>query len=63
MAAGECWIFDTWRLHNARNPNSRDRIHLVADTVGSAEFWDLVSRADRPFAADPGAAEPALVLD
>jgi len=52
MAPGECWIFDTWRLHNVLNPNSRDRIHLVADTVGSAAFWDLAAQAERPFAED-----------
>jgi hypothetical protein len=41
MAAGECWIFDTWRLHRVINDASRARIHLVADTVGSEKFWDL----------------------
>ena len=52
MAAGECWIFDTWRLHNVLNPNDRPRIHLVADTVGTAPFWDLVEAAERPFAPE-----------
>jgi hypothetical protein len=46
MAAGETWIFDTWRLHNVLNPSARDRIHLVADTVGSATFWELAAQAD-----------------
>jgi hypothetical protein len=44
MAAGESWIFDTWRQHNVLNPNPTRRIHLVADTVGSAAFWELVDR-------------------
>jgi hypothetical protein len=44
MAAGEAWIFDTWRRHNVLNPNPTRRIHLVADTVGSAAFWELVDR-------------------
>lgn len=44
MAAGECWIFDTWRHHNVINDHSRSRIHLVADTVGGERFWDLVAR-------------------
>src|SRR5207247_11382955 len=57
MAAGECWIFDTWRLHNVKNPNARDRIHLVADTVGSGPFWDLAGRAERPFADQPAQAD------
>jgi uncharacterized protein (TIGR03032 family) len=44
MAAGESWIFDTWRMHNVLNPNPTRRIHLVADTIGSAAFWELVDR-------------------
>jgi hypothetical protein len=55
MAPGETWIFDTWKLHNVINPTPRDRIHLVADTVGSAEFWDLVASAERPFVEKPEA--------
>src|SRR5277367_5709263 len=42
MAAGEAWVFDNWRLHNVENPTSDERIHLVADTAGSATFWQLV---------------------
>ncbi len=49
MAAGEAWIFDTWQPHNVINPHPTRRIHLVADTVGSATFWDMVSRSERPF--------------
>jgi len=45
LAAGECWIFDSWKQHNVVNPVSAARIHLVADTVGSAAFWDLVARS------------------
>ncbi|GAA4859520.1 aspartyl/asparaginyl beta-hydroxylase domain-containing protein [Luteimonas vadosa] len=44
MAAGECWIFDTWRQHRVLNDATQSRIHLVADTVGGPGFWDLVSR-------------------
>lgn len=44
IAAGEAWIFDTWRIHNVLNPHPTRRIHLVADTIGSAAFWDLVDR-------------------
>src|SRR4051812_8194840 len=43
MAAGEAWIFDTWKVHNVFNPNPTRRIHLVADSVGSAAFWELVA--------------------
>lgn len=58
MAAGEAWIFDTSRLHNVLNPTSERRVHLVADTVGSAAFWDLVARSTdepRPVRHRPGA--------
>lgn len=41
MAAGECWIFDTWRQHRVMNAGNEERIHLVADTVGGERFWDL----------------------
>lgn len=49
MAAGEAWIFDTWQTHNVVNPKPTRRIHLVADTVGSPFFWELVERGERPF--------------
>ena len=41
MAAGECWIFDTWRMHRVLNDADDARIHLVIDTVGGSGFWDL----------------------
>jgi hypothetical protein len=44
MRAGEAWIFDTWSTHNVINSDPPRRIHLVADTVGSAAFWSLVER-------------------
>ncbi len=50
MAAGECWIFDTMRRHSAVNPEPTRRIHLVADTVGSAAFFALVARGRDPLA-------------
>jgi hypothetical protein len=43
MGAGECWIFDTWKLHRVTNASDQNRIHLVVDTVGSAAFGRLVS--------------------
>ncbi len=65
MAAGESWIFDTWKRHNVLNPNPTRRIHLVADSVGSAAFWDLVARAassPRHVPFDPGS-DPVLELE
>jgi hypothetical protein len=46
MAAGEAWVFDNWRLHHVVNPTNDERIHLVADTAGSAAFWQLVGSSD-----------------
>ncbi len=54
MPAGECWIFDTWSMHNVVNDANEERIHLVADTVGGDEFWQWF-RAGRPLGMDiPG---------
>jgi uncharacterized protein (TIGR03032 family) len=62
MAPGECWVFDTWRIHNVVNPDATRRIHLVADTVGSPELWRLIDDGERPFASPPcSGAPPRLV--
>ncbi len=55
MAAGEVWIFDTWRAHSVHNPRPTSRIHLVADTVGSAAFGALVDQGARVFTDMPQA--------
>lgn len=47
MRAGECWIFDTWTEHNVINDHALARIHLVADTVGGAGFFEHL-RGARP---------------
>lgn len=47
MRAGECWIFDTWTEHNVINDHTLPRIHLVADTVGGAGFFEHL-RGGRP---------------
>lgn len=44
MGAGEAWIFDNWRPHDVENGSDHDRIHLVADTMGNEQFWDLAQR-------------------
>jgi hypothetical protein len=54
MGAGECWIFDTWRMHHVVNDAERARIHLVADTVGGDGFWQLVGRGQAPGMPRPG---------
>jgi len=46
MDAGEAWLFDNWRLHRVENPTPFERIHLVADTSGSASFWQFVAQGE-----------------
>jgi hypothetical protein len=48
MRAGECWIFDTWSTHQVINGSSSERVHLVADTVGSDAFGELVRDGQMP---------------
>lgn len=73
MAAGEAWIFDNWRQHRVENPARVARIHLVADTAGTAAFWRFVSRGQSEGFAQPDpcaklvafdpAARPGLLLE
>jgi hypothetical protein len=69
MAAGECWLFDTWRMHRVINDAERSRVHLVVDTVGgpglenllkggrthdsAVEGWSFQATGYRPKAAKP----------
>ncbi len=48
MAAGECWVFDTWSLHKVINDETEARIHLVADTVGGDGMLRLLSAGRAP---------------
>jgi hypothetical protein len=54
MAAGECWVFDSFRWHDVQNRGSEQRIHLVIDTVGGGRLPELLA------AAESGSAEPRL---
>jgi hypothetical protein len=45
MAAGEAWVFDNWRRHSVVNPTDSERVHLVADTSGTAAFWQFVGQS------------------
>lgn len=54
MEPGECWLFDSFRMHNVHNGGTAKRLHLVIDTVGSERMWDLVEEA----MADPSADLP-----
>jgi len=53
MAAGECWVFDTWSLHRVINDETRARVHLVADTVGGEGLLQLLAAGRSPGAPAP----------
>ena len=59
MAAGECWIFDSFRWHEVQNRGDATRIHLVLDTVGGGLLPELMKAAesgdDRPRLVAPRA--------
>ena len=73
MAAGECWIFDSWRRHKVVNGGDAYRVHLVIDTCGSSRFWEMVDAVENsPSASDSVAArfvpyqpgvDPPLLLE
>lgn len=58
MAAGEAWTFDNWRGHWVVNGSNKARIHLVIDTVGSSDVWQMIeghNHAPRMVEFDPAA--------
>ena len=57
MAAGECWLFDSFRWHQVLNGGDAQRVHMVLDTVGGDSFWDLVDDARA------GVTEPRVVSE
>ena len=46
MAAGECWLFDSFRWHRVENKGAEQRIHLVIDTVGGGLLPALMAAAE-----------------
>ena len=46
MAAGETWIFDSWKPHRVENGSDENRVHLVVDTAGSSKFWKMVGESE-----------------
>jgi hypothetical protein len=65
MAAGESWTFDNWRMHSVENRSEITRIHLVIDTVGSADIWKMINGrgcVPRRFAFDPEG-KPELMFE
>ncbi len=62
MAAGEAWIFDSWKTHRVVNPQHKPRIHLVADTAGSADFWQMIERSERPVEPASNASDETVLI-
>ena len=65
MGPGEVWLFDTWRPHNVLNSSGAERIHLVADTVGSSAFWAMARDSGPNSSAIPyvPGVDPPLTLE
>jgi hypothetical protein len=70
MAPGECWIFDSFQLHDVQNGGSEKRVHLVLDTVGGSRLWDLIDAAKQganppaqPWIATGDASPPSLQFE
>lgn len=63
MAAGECWIFDTWRNHRVLNDSSLRRVHLVADSVGGGRFWHMVAQGRPHGVPAPGFQPRSIAFD
>ena len=59
MAAGECWVFDSFRWHEVHNRGTEQRVHLVLDTVVSPRLWDLIEAARGGGGAPAALIEPA----
>jgi hypothetical protein len=46
MAAGECWVFDSFLRHDVQNQGDKQRVHLVLDTVGGGRLPELMTAAE-----------------
>ena len=47
MAAGECWVFDSFLKHDVQNKGDAQRIHLVLDTVGGGLLPELMRASEQ----------------
>ena len=47
MGAGECWVFDSFRVHGVHNGGTDQRIHLVLDTVAVGRLRQLIEAGER----------------
>lgn len=46
MTAGECWVFDSFRVHGVHNGGTEQRIHLVLDTVAGGRLRELIEAGE-----------------
>ena len=58
MEAGDCWAFDSFRLHHVLNGGPERRIHLVIDTVATGPLWDLLDASERGGSVEARLVEP-----
>ena len=68
MAAGECWVFDSFLKHEVHNRGSETRVHLVLDTVGGGPRDHQIEAAEASAAkterVEPSAAaKPRLAFE
>ena len=53
MAPGACWVFDSFIRHDVQNQGDVWRVHLVLDTVGGGQLWELLAHAQGPNPPEP----------
>jgi len=58
MAAGECWLFDSFRWHRVENGWTERRVHLVLDTVMTPALRKLVDAAQSGAGGEPRTLTP-----
>lgn len=58
MAAGECWVFDSFQWHDVQNKGTERRVHLVLDTVGGEGFSQLLEAAQSGAPVAPRQSSP-----
>lgn len=58
MAAGECWLFDSFRWHRVENGWTERRVHLVLDTVMTPALRRLIDAARSPAVGEPKVVAP-----
>jgi hypothetical protein len=68
MAAGECWVFNSFLKHEVHNRGGETRVHLVLDTVGGGRLYDLIDAAEAGAGASErvepsAAAKPKLAFE